>query len=497
MGWYYHKQKHLKLKTTKIFHTLYSIAIINMIFDGITVYGVNHLDTFSPVLNYISHVIFLLSINWVVFYLFLYILAYTESVTDISAKLKKIYWIPVIITSVLIIVLPITYIVTEQGAYSFGPKVYALHSSAVCYIFLILYYNLKYWKLLNKDKRIAILLSVAIFTIVTIAQMIFPEILITAVAISLVLIGLFMSNENPEEYIERQSGIFNAYAFHAIVDEAFHRKKAFYVLHINIEEIYLDDASANRTFYYRFYRELDRYIHQKFKQSCYRVTDNGVTLLTFDASAAETKKKHLQEKLRQPLEMEGTTVKVVSQIELLACPKDAKDYNELIHQISVISNASIKNMAFYDALTGAKNRNAFHRDLSHLKYQPHEKLWYILVDANNLKTVNDTFGHVYGDELLCSVVKILENAGRETQQIYRIGGDEFAFIWKEKPDKTIEQFIQNIYDYAEQFNQGRPIKVQFALGYSLLHEGCDLESVMTEADSMMYENKVAMKGNRR
>ncbi len=497
MGWYYHRQKHPKLKTTRIFHILYCIAVINMVFDGITVYGVNHLDTFPPVLNYISHVIFLLSINWAVFYLFLYILAYTENVTKISEKLKKIYWVPVLLTSVLIILLPISYIVTEHGAYSLGPKAYALYASAVCYIFLILYYNLKYWKLLNKEKRIAILLSAGIFIIASIAQMLIPEILITAIAIALVVIGLFMSNENPEEYIEKQSGIFNAYAFYAMTGEAFHSKKPFYVLHINIEEIYLDDTPANRTFYYRFYRELDHYVQQKFRQTCYRVTDNGLTILTLDAAAAESKKTHLQEKLQQSLEMDGAVAKAIAQVECFSCPNDAKDYQELMQRISAVSTASIKNMAFYDTLTGAKNRNAFNRDLQYLIYQPDEKLWYVLVDANNLKTVNDTFGHVYGDELLCSVVKILENAGRETQQIYRIGGDEFAFIWKEKPDNTIEEFVKNIYTYADQFNQDRPIKVQFALGYSLLYQDCDLEAVMAEADSMMYENKIAMKGNRR
>lgn len=96
--------------------------------------------------------------------------------------------------------------------------------------------------------------------------------------------------------------------------------------------------------------------------------------------------------------------------------------------------ATLRRAAFTDALTGAWNRRYFERFLASAIDQARGgrlSLSVLLLDIDDFKRFNDTFGHAAADEILVEVVKMLQSVIRPTDRVCRIGGDEFAVIFHE------------------------------------------------------------------
>jgi|GEM_PF-5916453 len=90
-------------------------------------------------------------------------------------------------------------------------------------------------------------------------------------------------------------------------------------------------------------------------------------------------------------------------------------------------------LGYVDSLTGIPNRRAFEEDRSEV--DPFHT--FILIDVNNLKQMNDTFGHLFGDKVLCSCASIARDAVRNIGKAYRLAGDKFALVVPQYWVKTV------------------------------------------------------------
>lgn len=490
-GWFYYKNRRVPLQSARLFNFLYLTALINLVADGVTVYTVNHLDSVPEWLNYLWHLLFLLSIDVFLFLLYRYMFSYVQKVKNIGKKAQLLHCLPFLVSAVLILFLPITYITTPQGNYSLGPKAYALYASTLYYIVLIVYYNLHYWKELNKDKREAILSSMVIFVSVSLLQIFFPALLITGPSITLIVLGLMMSNENPEKYLDVQTGLFNRYALMAVLDEWSRTRGSFYVGVAVIDELLNGSSKLSVLQDQDYIAHLDRRLRMNFKLSSYRIADNGIAFL----SQSEKECSRIFEFLEKnccgwdtPSEhLEGTL-----RFKQLRFPQDGRSFLQLIKEITSFCMDNVNRMAYMDSLTRVRNRNAFEIDLRKPRKAGCE-YWYLIVDANNLKAVNDTLGHSFGDELLQAIAKLLTTAVGKEGRVYRIGGDEFAVLWEPGRPGTIEQFLDKIRRLTGMANAGRMVVLDFAIGCADLWAGQELEKAVQAADEMMYREKAVMK----
>lgn len=219
MLWFYYRKPHIPIKSTRIFQLLTGVALINALFDLITIYTVNHRDRVPEGINLFAHIIYLLSILVYIFLLFLYLRSYLEVKLTFSKRIRVVYSLPFILSAIGILVLPITYVPGETTDYSLGPKAYALYGSIIIYLILILYYSLRYWEILNREKRMAIILAVPIFVSISLIQMFIPEYLLVVCASALILLGLILSNENTEKYLDEKTLLFNQYSFETALGE--------------------------------------------------------------------------------------------------------------------------------------------------------------------------------------------------------------------------------------------------------------------------------------
>ena len=144
--------------------------------------------------------------------------------------------------------------------------------------------------------------------------------------------------------------------------------------------------------------------------------------------------------------------------------------------------------AYFDRLTGLRNRHSFEDKLTQLSENPPAELCIIMADINGLKTTNDTIGHKAGDELITGAAECLSAAFEEIETIYRIGGDEFCIIMNEPIEKA--QLCLSRLDKLTAIWHGSYIdSLSVSTGVASIKDHDDVESVFAQADNNMYEHK--------
>lgn len=142
----------------------------------------------------------------------------------------------------------------------------------------------------------------------------------------------------------------------------------------------------------------------------------------------------------------------------------------------------LESLSYSDELTGLKNRNAYLQKIKELRQKEPQRLGVVFADLNDLKSVNEMFGHHMGDSMILWCVKFLQ--GHVRDPIYRIGGDEFVcFI----PGITQEKFEERV--GAIRDVQQRMSYVNLSLGTVWAEKVEDLDDMIFSADKQMYQEK--------
>ena len=161
----------------------------------------------------------------------------------------------------------------------------------------------------------------------------------------------------------------------------------------------------------------------------------------------------------------------------------------------------LSRLAYHDGLTDLLNRTSYMEELKKLDESHSFHVLLALYDVNNLKYVNDTYGHQKGDEMIRRVADALSEHLGPLGKCYRIGGDEFVFLStaadseKEflKLQKEFEGSLGNL-----TLPDGSESPITVAMGYSILTHNtqCSMEEVVQDADTKMYEAKRKMKAEK-
>ncbi len=469
IGFYYSKP-HIPIKSTKIFQWLIVAALLHSIFDLITICTVNHRDVVPESVNLIAHIIYLLSILGFINLLFLYMRSYLETSLHFSGTIRVLQSLPVFLSMAGILVLPITYVHGKTTDYSLGPKAYALYGSLVIYLVMILYYCLRYWKILDKEKRMAIILAVPLYVITALIQIMIPETLVAVVCSTLILLGLILSNENTEKYVDENTTLFNQYSFEKVLDEfAFDRQTlviavlCFCKMENNLD--WKQDVCILND------------IHKEIKQyrlHGYRVGENGVVFI----GNAPEKAQAVLERIRESVEKKYGEDAIDIETKILTGDAVSTKYSCMRNILAFCSEVGSR-LAYIDYLTNIHNRNALERDL--IKQQEKEKIYYFIADLNDLKLTNDTIGHSAGDRLLQGFACLLADAVGEDGRAYRQGGDEFAVLY----GKDAGEFMKKLEERCRDYNKSASVPISYAIGYCALKD----DDFRDAADRMMYEDK--------
>ncbi|MCL2879188.1 MAG: GGDEF domain-containing protein [Treponema sp.] len=145
-----------------------------------------------------------------------------------------------------------------------------------------------------------------------------------------------------------------------------------------------------------------------------------------------------------------------------------------------------------DTLTGLGNRYSFNEFIGKLSKQ-NTKMDYsvVMIDLDRFKLINDTYGHLEGDNALKDMAVIISGSIRHSDFAARYGGDEFVLAASAENDiKRVMDRIQNSIDIQNE-NGNRPYKIYMSYGYDVFttNSGMSIRKFMNHIDSLMYKQK--------
>lgn len=159
----------------------------------------------------------------------------------------------------------------------------------------------------------------------------------------------------------------------------------------------------------------------------------------------------------------------------------------------------LKKYATFDDLTGSYNRRAGFYALEkyfQLAKRRQEPLSVVFIDIDNLKYINDNYGHDAGDYILRKVTDVLKNTLRESDLIIRVGGDEFVLGLPNAEEIDVHKIFQRILSQLKEVKVDGNVRINLSYGvseYKDFQKDINLESLIKEADNKMYEMKKAKK----
>ncbi len=137
-------------------------------------------------------------------------------------------------------------------------------------------------------------------------------------------------------------------------------------------------------------------------------------------------------------------------------------------------------------------------ELKHYSGDPLSSIVVFYLDLNKFKQINDTYGHVAGDQAIITFVDKLKSLIDRGDTLFRLHGDEFVVIMpvgKELLEKDVINIFKRLHDGVGSFdmpienNVEKSIQLSSSIGFAVYKEGDSAKTLMDRADKSMYENK--------
>lgn len=197
----------------------------------------------------------------------------------------------------------------------------------------------------------------------------------------------------------------------------------------------------------------------------------------------------LQKCIQQIHQEEAIPVKGTSEIRFLA-----KTYNKM-REANLLQRKQLSYEATHDKLTDLYNRRGFEAllDVLDLSYAA-----VLLVDLDNFKAVNDTYGHNAGDKVLTKLSHALLEQFGDDGFVCRFGGDEFVVVMENTPPAMQEYLSEKILAINETLKDSEKdgvAPISISVGVSFCNGSADVEKLLKHADASLYEAKETGKGN--
>ena len=163
-----------------------------------------------------------------------------------------------------------------------------------------------------------------------------------------------------------------------------------------------------------------------------------------------------------------------------------------------------------DTLTGLLNRKTFDENLGKILHgltpgesglvrdttPPHRRrqnddgrYWLAVVDVDHFKRVNDQFGHLYGDEVLLLLARIMQESFRHQDRLFRFGGEEFVIILRAASDQEVSVALDRLRAAVEAYAFPQVGTVTVSIGYTGIQPNDTIPDIVGRADDALYVAK--------
>ena len=157
-----------------------------------------------------------------------------------------------------------------------------------------------------------------------------------------------------------------------------------------------------------------------------------------------------------------------------------------------VQRQKLVRLATHDPLTNAGNRRALDDRLANIIAAHHRSATpasLLVIDLDHFKSVNDTYGHAAGDQILVRLTEIIQLRIRVTDSLYRIGGEEFVVLVEGQNIDSASQLAEQLRTLVEANELAPEQAVTVSIGVAELHDGETHEQWLCRADDALYDAK--------
>jgi len=169
---------------------------------------------------------------------------------------------------------------------------------------------------------------------------------------------------------------------------------------------------------------------------------------------------------------------------------------ELVNQEKQKMINSLNILSLIDELSGLYNRRGFISSVQEqllLAEGKNIRLYFVFIDIDDLKKINDSWGYKKGDEAISSFAKIIKASLRKSDIKGRLGGDEFGILVQRAPKSGVNTLISRLHKNLKEFNSKKEFCFELSISIGIAEydskKPCSIDELMIRADKLMYRDK--------
>lgn len=232
------KKTTIVTRQTEVFVILLVVAAFSTVFDIITVLLYPYSLNIPMWFNYLINELYLITFNATAAIYYLYVVISIRKNKPLTKMDEISIVVPISIDVILVILTPLTkqvFYFSESGAYMHGPLIYLLYLVALYYVGVSLTRTKLNSSILTRNQRRSVYFYTLSSLFAILFQMFYPQFLILEFVVSISVLLIYLSLENPTDYIDKQLEIYNRYAFNTIASIYFEKEEPFEAMGITVE----------------------------------------------------------------------------------------------------------------------------------------------------------------------------------------------------------------------------------------------------------------------
>lgn len=423
---FYARYRKLPSLSTKCFKATYAFALVNVIFDILTVYTVTHVDTVPEWLNRLLHQFFIGTLNATMYCFFLYVFIKGTKQRHPSRLQLFAITIPLLVSLGAIVFGDINYVSNERGLYSYGLMPYTVYFIAVLYqIASVVVTFIPYFKFAPNDK-ISIRFGSAMCLGVTAIQLFNPYFLLSGLGIALMIAVQLIAFENPRELYDDNTGLFNKKAYELALSDFMGTKTEFCLVDISISNIQHIYSKYGHDFAHRLMTEIGKVLTENYGYYYVYHSRSGAFSVILNRHKYNTDQvgDTLNDIMCRSWNVDGTMVSVESVVNMLDCPDYSNNIDEVLDIIEYMSQHA-----------KSDGRDCIVQKITDGDFKAQERymtIYEILKDALKNDGINVFFQPIYSAKLgrFASAEALVRL--KDTETIGFISPEEFIRIAEEK-----------------------------------------------------------------
>ena len=337
---YYKLKKKLVTEHTKWFEVLLWLSSLTALFDIFTVFGYEFNEL--VLLNNIINTIYLLLFGSIPYVYYIYYGSGLRLRSEMGLINKFLSFVPIMIEYIFVVLSPATGLVfyfDENGEYHHGSCFIVLYVVASIYLLATLVLAIKYRNTLSKGTRVVVYCYNIACLIAILLQFVMPKQLLLQFVLSLAVLLVYLSLENPKDEEDKQIGAYNRNAFIKLVTESFKQDKHFYLIGVQMFGYHeLRETLGNESDNAIKRTIIDKLISKNKRLKVFSLDNDKLAIYTLeDDSNIEDITEEIKEAFSKTFRYNQIDVKVSTNICYIDCPDDIDNVDEALDLIEFLS----------------------------------------------------------------------------------------------------------------------------------------------------------------